>query len=183
MERFLLEAAGRVLAEEGPAGFNTNRVAERAGVSVGSLYQYYPNKAALLFRLHAEENRDTQATLQALLTDRRRSPRDRIFAAMRTFFETEAAEAPLREALAVARVYFRDSEEFASVERDVVELLRLFLVEAQPERRGRREFDARFLSTVVASVGEAVTQRGMRGRELRRFADELSAMLCTHFGL
>ena len=47
----IIEAATRILASHGPAGFNTNRVAELAGVSVGSLYQYFPNKAALIATL------------------------------------------------------------------------------------------------------------------------------------
>jgi AcrR family transcriptional regulator len=42
------EATIQVLVTEGMARFNTTRVAERAGVSVGSLYQYYPNKRSLL---------------------------------------------------------------------------------------------------------------------------------------
>lgn len=44
----LVEAAARVLAKEGWRGFTTNKVAELAGVSIGSLYQYYPDKTALL---------------------------------------------------------------------------------------------------------------------------------------
>jgi AcrR family transcriptional regulator len=47
----ILEAATRVLAKESLAGFNTNRVAEVAGISIGSLYQYFPNKAALIAAL------------------------------------------------------------------------------------------------------------------------------------
>jgi AcrR family transcriptional regulator len=47
----ILDAAARVLARESLQGFNTNRVAEVAGVSVGSLYQYFPNKAALIVAL------------------------------------------------------------------------------------------------------------------------------------
>ena len=51
----ILAAAARVLARESLAGFNTNRVAEVAGVSVGSLYQYFPNKAALVAALIERE--------------------------------------------------------------------------------------------------------------------------------
>ncbi|AZP11990.1 TetR/AcrR family transcriptional regulator [Undibacterium parvum] len=47
----ILQAAAHILGEHGLAGFNTNKVAERAGVSIGSLYQYYPNKQALLAAL------------------------------------------------------------------------------------------------------------------------------------
>ena len=44
----ILEAATRVFAEAGYAGGSTNRIAERAGVAIGSLYEYFPNKAAIL---------------------------------------------------------------------------------------------------------------------------------------
>ncbi|MFN3834720.1 MAG: TetR/AcrR family transcriptional regulator [Glycocaulis sp.] len=43
----ILEAAARILAEQGWAGFNTNAIAARAGVSIGSLYEYFPGKQAL----------------------------------------------------------------------------------------------------------------------------------------
>lgn len=44
----VLEASARILQKEGLAGFNTNEVARVAGVSVGSLYQYFPTKEAIL---------------------------------------------------------------------------------------------------------------------------------------
>lgn len=44
----ILQAAAHILVEQGFEGFNTNAVAERAGVSVGSLYQYFPNKEAII---------------------------------------------------------------------------------------------------------------------------------------
>jgi len=43
------EATIQVLLSHGAERFTTTRVAERAGVSVGTLYQYYPNKQSLLF--------------------------------------------------------------------------------------------------------------------------------------
>jgi AcrR family transcriptional regulator len=51
----LLEAAAQVLETKGLEGFNTNAVAERAGVSVGSLYQYFPGKDALTIALMQRE--------------------------------------------------------------------------------------------------------------------------------
>jgi len=53
----ILDAAARVLIERGYAATNTNLVAERAGVSVGSLYQYFPNKDALITALHDRHSR------------------------------------------------------------------------------------------------------------------------------
>jgi AcrR family transcriptional regulator len=47
----ILEASARILESEGLRGFNTNSAAAKAGVSVGSLYQYFPNKDAILLAL------------------------------------------------------------------------------------------------------------------------------------
>jgi len=53
----IIEAAAQVLETEGFEGFNTNAVARRAGVSIGSLYQYFPGKDALTVALI---NRETK---------------------------------------------------------------------------------------------------------------------------
>ena len=44
----LVEATARILVKEGFDKASTNRIAEAAGVSVGSLYQYFPGKEALV---------------------------------------------------------------------------------------------------------------------------------------
>ncbi|MEO9078123.1 MAG: TetR/AcrR family transcriptional regulator [Rhodanobacter sp.] len=51
----IVEAAARILEDKGHAGYSTNAVAERAGVSVGSLYQYFPSKEALIAALLTRE--------------------------------------------------------------------------------------------------------------------------------
>lgn len=53
--RVIVEAAARILEQHGHDGFSTNAVAERAGVSIGSLYQYFPRKEALIGALIVRE--------------------------------------------------------------------------------------------------------------------------------
>jgi AcrR family transcriptional regulator len=58
----ILEASARILESDGLHGFNTNAIAARAGVSVGSIYQYFPNKDAIALALISsfeEELHDT----------------------------------------------------------------------------------------------------------------------------
>lgn len=69
----ILEATARVLVREGYDHASTNRIAEAAGVSIGSLYQYFPSKEALVAALmerHVEEmagvlERETTRVLDA----------------------------------------------------------------------------------------------------------------------
>jgi len=51
----IIEAAAQILETDGLEGFNTNAVARRAGVSIGSLYQYFPGKDALTVALMRRE--------------------------------------------------------------------------------------------------------------------------------
>ena len=71
----IVEAAAQILEQYGAAAFNTNAVAERAGVSIGTLYQYFPDKQAILAAAAKRELSDgstaaparRQALIQALI--------------------------------------------------------------------------------------------------------------------
>jgi AcrR family transcriptional regulator len=67
MVEAILEAAARVLRRHSLAGFNTNRVAELAGISIGSLYQYFPNKDALTAALVERSQTELAAQVEALV--------------------------------------------------------------------------------------------------------------------
>lgn len=61
----IVEAGARILGEQGLARFTTNAVAEAAGVSVGSLYQYFPNKQALVEAIRDRHLQDCLSAVRA----------------------------------------------------------------------------------------------------------------------
>jgi len=64
----ILEATARILEAEGLEAANTNAIAERAGVSVGSLYQYFPDKAAIFAELIIASETELGDMLEALVS-------------------------------------------------------------------------------------------------------------------
>ena len=66
----MLDAAAHILGDRGWTGLTTNAVAETAGVSIGSLYQYFPNKLALIEAVRRRHFDEVLAVLRAAADDR-----------------------------------------------------------------------------------------------------------------
>jgi AcrR family transcriptional regulator len=67
--RVIFEAAAQVLGENGEAALTTNRIAERAGVSIGTLYQYFDSKEAIVLAMLARERERVMRRLDKLLDE------------------------------------------------------------------------------------------------------------------
>jgi AcrR family transcriptional regulator len=65
----LIEATARILVREGFDKASTNRVAEEAGVSVGSLYQYFPSKEALVAAVMKRHNQELMQVVRDTLAE------------------------------------------------------------------------------------------------------------------
>lgn len=96
----ILVASAHTFRERGFERASVNVIAARAGVSVGSLYQYYPSKEALLAALAERHTDDTLATLERTFEEVARAPLE---VAVRTIVERMvAAHAdPLHQVLAL----------------------------------------------------------------------------------
>jgi AcrR family transcriptional regulator len=166
---------------DGTRRFTTARVAETAGISVGSLYQYFPNKEAILFRLQAEEWRQTIDQLGRILNDVGVTPLERLRAAVRAFFRSECDEAAFRCALEEAAPLYREAPEARSHAEEGRHLMESFLKDALPRASAReRAFAADLIGTVMSSMGKAVSSQNRSRSEVDEFAEAIGAMLCAY---
>jgi AcrR family transcriptional regulator len=179
--RAILEAAVRVLEREGAARFTTVRVAEEAGVSVGSLYQYFPNKEALLFRLQADEWSETGDILGEILDDRRMTPLDRLRRTVVVFFRSEREEAELRVALKDGEALYRNAPEAHEHRTIMTKRMLSFMAEALPEATPKeRAFAAELVSTSMSAVAKRITEQGRSRAEVDAWAKACAEMYCFH---
>lgn len=63
----ILEASAQILQKEGEAALTTNRIAAHAGFSIGTLYQYFPNREAILAAMASREQARVLAKLETVL--------------------------------------------------------------------------------------------------------------------
>ena len=64
----IFEAAAQILQKEGPDKLTTNRIAERAGFSIGTVYQYFPNKEAILAAIAERERKAIESQIRDALS-------------------------------------------------------------------------------------------------------------------
>ena len=178
----VLEAAIRVLQSDGARGFTTARVAERAGVSVGSLYQYFPNKEAILFRLQVDEWGETTALLANILGDRTRPAAERLRSMFRAFFASECDEALFRRALDDAAPLYRDAPEGRQQRVEAARAVAGFVAELLPATAGpeRKRIVELFMTTMDA-MGERVSETAHSPAAVRAAADLTTDLFAAFF--
>ena len=177
----ILEAAIQVLTREGAQRFTTARVAEKAGVSVGSLYQYFPNKAAILFRLQSDEWRQTTDILRGILEDAGRPPLERLRALVHAFIQSECDEAAMRVALDDAAPLYRDAPEARAAKASGDRIVHGFMQEALPKApAATRSLAADLIKTTLGQVGKSFSESPRTPAEIKAYADAMADMFCAY---
>ena len=134
MVETILDATARVLAARGYAGTNTNLIAERAGVSVGSVYQYFPNKDALIVALHDRHAAQMRDVIDCVLAGSARAGlRDRIAAMGRALLAAHLVQPDLHKVLERELSFFDALAENSPPDQGVFGVVRALLEERQNE--------------------------------------------------
>ncbi|OAK64514.1 TetR family transcriptional regulator [Variovorax paradoxus] len=177
----ILQAAIQVLAKEGVSRFTTTRVAERAGVSVGSVYQYFPNKASILFRLQSDEWQQTTEMMRGILGDTQRPALERLRMLTHAFIRSECDEAQVRTALGDAAPFYRDAPEAREVRAAGGEIVRVFMKQALPAASdATREMAGDLIVRTLSTVGKDFSESPRTAAEIEAWADAMADMLCAY---
>ena len=177
----VLQAAVQVLAKEGAQRFTTARVAKKAGVSVGSLYQYFPNKAAILFRLQSDEWRRTTELLRGILEDDQRPPLERLRTLVHAFIRSECDEAAVRVALDDAAPLYRDAPEAQAASASGERTVQVFMREALPKAsNATRALASDLITTTLTAVGREFSEAPRTPAEIEAYAGAMADMFCAY---
>lgn len=138
----ILEATIRVLDQEGSDAATTTRIAEVAGVSVGTLYQYFENRAAILDALQEQEfERATDFMQRVLEGSDRFDERALARAVIRGLLDLYARSPALHRVLVVEGLRVTPTDRVLAFDTRVVGLIRGFLASGRLSIR-RRNLDA-----------------------------------------
>jgi AcrR family transcriptional regulator len=174
----ILDAAARILSRGDDAAIDTNRIAEVAGVSVGSLYQYFPSKsavlAALIERYVDARFRRVEADLEGLEHLAPEQAIERIVAAL---IDAKIKNLELERALLRHFVRLGEIEALAALDERMVRVIARFLTRLP----GQGDRDSELAAFVVLQAVRAVMQGASvhRPEEIRngRLERELVALV------
>lgn len=178
----LLDATARVLVREGYDRTSTNKIAAAAGVSIGSLYQYYPSKEALVAGVIERHMEEMMGVVRASLLRVAQMPlADAARELVRVMIDAHRIEPKLHRVLVEQIPRVGNMNHLERVDEEAMALVRAYL-EAHRDEVHVDDLDmASFLA--VSSV-EAMTHIAVLRRpellEDPRFVDEVSALVVRY---
>jgi AcrR family transcriptional regulator len=177
----MLDAAIKLLKRGGASSITTNRIAETAGVSIGSVYQYFPNKRAIFIALHQRHIVQVDSMIRQCTTKGADATLEEFIALLIAgMIELHSADPELSELLQT-EVPHRAAGTPALSER-LYGPVRKALA-ARPAELGRSnniDMQAFFLSNMIEAFGHAIVLRRPAGLSLARAKAETLRAILTY---
>lgn len=179
----ILRAAAQVFSTRGYAATTTNHIAARAGVSIGSLYEYFPGKDALLVALLEEHLAEGEAILGEVWSniDSCSDVREVVRRFARAMFDVHARNRALHRLLfEEAPLPRRTRQRLARIEQEVAARVEAYL-RAHP---GSTRRDPALAAAVVVQCIEALTHRlvvhGDNDAVTEPYVEEMVALVTSY---
>jgi AcrR family transcriptional regulator len=167
----ILQAAAHILGRRGWLKFTTNEVAETAGVSIGSLYQYFPNKLALAEAIRERHLQQVLGALAPLGEERVQATSIEELASrlVDVVVAVHSIDQPLHRVL-LEEVPLASRSSLQRYEAEYELRYRMVIGQAAGRRRSRRDdIAARVLAGAVEGVVHGAARRGELGSpQMRR---------------
>ena len=146
----ILEASTRVLEEVSFKKFTTNKVAEAAGISIGSLYQYFPNKQSILIELERIAIDGMATNIEILLFEENHTSKEKLFKVIKYFLITDSAlyDNP-----------FTEHTEYLVQKNKVKKSLDFFLKSNEYIDEASDDFLADYIVTLLTGIGSKLGKR------------------------
>jgi len=179
----ILDAAAQVFEARGYAAGTTNRIAARAGVSIGSLYEYFPNKDAIVVALAERElEREREEILELL----QGSARDSLAGLLRHFVETVVGFHTRSPAL--HRILFEEAQHPPETHACVLRFEETLAHALADDLRRRRlripdaDLAAHLIVQTTESLAHRFVLRGIHELDQAAFVDEVTRLLARYLG-
>lgn len=180
----ILEGAAQVFETHGYAAGTTNRIAERAGVSIGSVYQYFPNKDAILVELIERHIEESRAILTPVIAEAIAAPTS-LANDLGALLDTMATIH--RERPGLHRVLFEESprpaqirSQLDEIEEQAIAAISAYL-DSSPEVTARdTQTAARLIATLLEGATHRIAIADVSDADWQATADELVRMLVSY---
>jgi AcrR family transcriptional regulator len=150
----LLEATTDILIREGYTKLTTNRIAERAGVNIASLYQYFPGKEAIVAELRRRHGADQRAALRQVLAEHRVGELESTIRTLVSVGVAGHAHAPRLHRVFTEEMPALGYRDVAAIDAPIFEAMRRFLQEADLDVR-----DIDLTLWIISTASGAVLHR------------------------
>ena len=180
----ILDAAAATFVEHGYAGGTTNRIATVAGVSVGSLYEYFPNKDAILGALLHRRLAEVDAELDRLLASPAESAAESVDALIRALLARYGSASALDRVLLEEVPHPPEAAQaLAAAEESLAERVRRHVLLRPGVQADARGPAALFTARILDTSCRAFAFHGLPGLAEGEFARELARLVGGYLGL
>ncbi|KAF1048632.1 MAG: putative HTH-type transcriptional regulator [Herbaspirillum frisingense] len=177
----IFDATAQIVDEQGEAQLTTNKIAERAGFSIGTLYQYFPTKEAILLAMIHRGRRKVMDEMQAALAKSvaEGAPPERIIRErIRLLIEAFGAGGPFKRSMIRLAWRMDHHENIMQAMREGAEHISVAL--ARMEGSGLRPANAATLFVLTRAVMGVIRSASLEESPLlgtRQFEDELVGLV------